>query len=150
MQNGSDCVFILPFYFVLPICILFHFYFVFVFSFSGLSILCFVFCIRPRGLVLSASNLGRFVFLAHFVSCLRVWDKGVKVAGSGPAGGILAQMCECVIALRVTHLHIRQQVISICGDRTWVDARKNRKLNNLEKNSQSERPIFSQLLRISR
>ena len=35
---------------------------------------------------------------AHFVSCVMVWASYVEVAGSSPACGILAQMCECVIS----------------------------------------------------
>ena len=38
---------------------------------------------------------------AHFVSCVMVWAAYVEVAGSSPSGGILAQMCECVISLSV-------------------------------------------------
>ena len=53
----------------------------------------------------------RAFFLAHFESCVRVWDKGVMVAGSSPTCGVLAQMCEGVISLRVMHLHGRQRLI---------------------------------------
>ena len=49
-----------------------------------------------------------FFLSAHFVSCVRV---GSKASGSIQIGGILAQMCECVGALRVTHLHMRQNLI---------------------------------------
>ena len=38
---------------------------------------------------------------AHFVSCVTAWAAYVEVAGSSPACGILAQMCECVIASMV-------------------------------------------------
>ena len=51
-------------------------------------------------------KLGEFPPRAHFVRCVMVWASGVKVLGSIPTGDILAQMCECVNALRVMHLHI--------------------------------------------
>ena len=43
------------------------------------------------------------------------------LGGSIPTGGILAQMFECVHALRVMHLQIRHRRITPLWARTWVD-----------------------------
>ena len=48
----------------------------------------------------------------HFVSCVRGQATRANVAGSMPKGGILSQMCECVISDRFIHLHIRYRLIS--------------------------------------
>ena len=75
-------------------------------------------------------EIGEWSFFAgHFVSCVLVLDSGVKVTGSIPTGGILAQTCECVNALRVMHLNVRRHLISFRGDRTWADFPTYRTLN---------------------
>ena len=48
----------------------------------------------------------------YFVSCVRFWATGVKVAVSIRKCGVLAQMCECAIPLHVMNLHIRHRLIS--------------------------------------
>ena len=42
---------------------------------------------------------------ADFVRFVTDWAAYVAVAGSSPAGGILSQMCACVISFSASHPH---------------------------------------------
>ena len=57
------------------------------------------------------------------------------VVGSSPAGGVLAEMCECINASHLMRLHIRHHLFHICGVRTWVDCSTVRTHNQLENES---------------
>ena len=71
----------------------------------------------------------------HFKSLVMVYDTGGKVAGPIPTCGILSQMCECVNALRATHLRIRHRLIFHLWDREWVDFPKSRAISRLANQS---------------
>ena len=84
--------------------------------------------------------VGATLFFCHFVSCVIVWATGVKALGSAPpACGILPQMCVLVNALRVTHLHILQQLTPSVGIEPGAIALKSRRVTRWEAR-QFERP----------
>ena len=76
-------------------------------------------------------------FPAFLTDCFSIYvivlPSGKATQVRPPAGGILAQMCERVNALRVTHLHTHHRLISLCGERTCADRPTARTHNRLVK-----------------